>query len=169
MKNLKTIGVLVAVVAVVMTAMSLLLPTPHVYAVGPTQTSYFITAPGGSDPCENPSVLKTSASVAVTTAATTNLVTAVAGDFVTVCKWQLSVVGTSPTVQFEYGTDVSTACDTGATALTGAMAIVTTTLFAATGTETTSLRTPVSQELCIVTGGTITGVEGYITYVQQPY
>jgi hypothetical protein len=139
------------------------------FAAGPTSTAYFITAANNSDPCENVSVLKSSASVAITSATTTNLVSAVSGDYISVCNWQVSVVGTSPTVQFEYGTTVSTACDTGATALTGAMAIPTTTLFTPASGNGLKLRVPVSQQLCLVSGGTITGIEGYITYVQAVY
>jgi hypothetical protein len=158
----------VAVLLVIALTMAVI-PPPAAHAVGPTQTSYFITAPAGSDPCENPSVTKFSAPIAITSATTTNLLSAVSGDYITVCKWQFTVVGTSPTIQFEYGTTASTACDTGATALTGAMAIPTTTIFISIGAENMSLRTPISQQLCLVTGGTITGVEGYFTYTQQPY
>jgi hypothetical protein len=170
MKNLKTFGVIAVFLVVVLGSMSLLLSAPHAFAVGPNITSYFITAPSGSDPCQNPSVAKASASVAITSATTTALVTPTTGNFISLCKFQFTVVGTNPTVQFEYGTVTSTACDTGATALTGAMAIPTTTIFVGVSSDGLMLRTPVvSQELCLVTGGTITGVEGYITYVSQPY
>jgi hypothetical protein len=132
-------------------------------------TNYFITAPKGSDPCQNPSVAKQSQSVAITSATTSNIISAVAGNFVSVCSWQLTVVGTSPTIQFEYGTTTSTACDTGATALTGAMAIPTTTIFVPPSGSEIRLRTPVSQQLCLVSGGTITGIEGFVVFTSQPF
>jgi hypothetical protein len=159
----------VASVALLLAALSFWVPTPALRAAGPSGLSLFQPAAVGSDPCQNPSITKTSASVAVTSATTTNLVSAVTSDYITVCKWQLTVVGTNPTIQFEYGTTASTACDTGATALTGAMAIPTTTIFTSNGSTDTSVRTPVSQQLCLVTGGSITGVEGYVTYVQALY
>jgi hypothetical protein len=142
------------------------------FAAGPTSTSFIITAQSGSDPCQNPSVLKQSAAVSVTTAATTAIVTPVSGDYITVCKWQLNVVGTSPTVEFEYGTVTTTACDTGATALTGAVPVATTTTYTPAANDELNLRVGVvSQELCIVSGGTLsgTGMTGYVVYVQQPY
>lgn len=158
----------VAVLMVIAITMAVI-PPPSAKAVGPTQTSYFITAPVGSDPCENPSVPKASGSISVSSATTTNLVTAVSGDYVTVCKWQIYASGTSPTIQFEYGTDVSTACDTGATALMGALPVATTTTTINVPSGLT-LRTPVSQELCLVTGGSSTlSYVGYFTYTQQPY
>jgi len=162
-------GVTASVTAVFIIACALVFPAPHAFGVGPSGLSYFVTAQVGSDPCQNPSVGKLTIPIAITSATTTNLVSAIAGNYVTVCKWQMTVVGTSPTIEFEYGTTVSTACDTGATALTGPMAIPTTTIFVSPSATDTTLRTPVSQELCMLTGGTITGVEGYMSYVSQPY
>src|SRR5580658_5541915 len=150
-------------IALLLIALSFWVPTPALRAAGPSGLSLFQTAAVGSDPCQNPSLVKSSAPIAVTSATTTNLVTAVTGSYITVCKFQLSVVGTSPAVQLEYGTDTSTACDTGAAALTGAMVIPTTTIFASIGAENDTLRTPVSQELCLVTTGTGSPTfEGYI-------
>ena len=167
----RNFGISLVAALMVVAAVTIILttsPTP-VHAVGPATYTISSTVPTGSDPCENISIPKASASVAITSATTTNLVSAVAGNFITVCGFQMSVVGTSPTVQFEYGTTVSTACDTGATALSGAFAIPTTTIFVNGGGAGLKLRTPVSQQLCLVTGGTITGVEGYISYVSSPY
>ena len=163
-------SLIVAAVLFTFTLTALFNPLPIARAVGPTQTSYFITAPSGSDPCENPSVVKSSGSISVASATTTNLVTAVAGDFISVCKWQVYASGTAPTIQFEYGTDVSTACDTGATALMGAFPVATTTIVVNAPSDGLTLRTPVSQELCLVTGGSSTlSYVGYFTYVQAPY
>jgi hypothetical protein len=168
----KSVNVLMFGVAaiLVLALMVMIAPEQHLLAAGPSGLSLFQTAAVGSDPCQNPSLVKSSAPIAVTSATTTNLVTAVTGSYITVCKFQLSVVGTSPTVQFEYGTDTSTACDTGAAALTGAMVIPTTTIFASIGAENDTLRTPMSQELCLVTTGTGSPTfEGYVTYVQAAY
>ena len=143
----------------------------HVFAA-PTGLSLFQTAAVGSDPCENSSVLKQSASVSVTTAATTALVSPIAGDYISVCKWQLNAVGTSPTIEFEYGTVTTTACDTGATALTGAVPVATTTTYTPASGGGLNLRVGVvGQELCMLSGGTLsgTGITGYVVYTQQPY
>ena len=169
-KLFNAIGISAMVIAVA--AMLMVAVPQHASAVGPTNLSYSITAPAGSDPCQNPSVLKQSASFSVTTAATTAVVTPIAGDFISVCRWQLNAVGTSPTIQFEYGTVASTACDTGATVLTGAVPVATTTTYTGPGGDGLLLRVGVvSQELCIVSGGTLsgTGVTGFVTYVQAPY
>jgi hypothetical protein len=149
----------------------MLSPPTIVRAVGPTGLSLFQTAAAGSDPCQNPSVLKQSASIAVTTATTTALVTPIAGDYISVCKWQIYASGTAPSIVFEYGTVASTACDTGATVLTGTMPITTGTTVVNSSSDGLSLRVGVvSQELCLVTAGTSTPTwEGYVTYVQQPY
>jgi hypothetical protein len=165
-KILQATGFVVCLFALMAVVSFFVSPQVHAAVNG---TYYFITAQAGSDPCENPSVTKFSVPVAISTATTTNLLSAVTGDYITVCKYQFSVVGTSPTVQFEYGTTVSTACDTGAASLSGAMSIPTTTTAISIGAESMTFRTPAGVQLCLVTGGTTPSVQGYITYVQQPY
>ena len=161
-------GLFLAVLALAVIGVLAFMPAQRAYAVGPTSTSYFITAPGSSDPCQNPSVLKSVAPIAITSNTTTAIVTAVSGSHITVCKWQYSAIGTTTAVTWEYGTVASTACDTGATVLTGAMLYATAGIYTNSTSDGLTLRTPKSQELCILTAGT-TGLQGYVTYVQAVY
>jgi hypothetical protein len=167
-KILKAAGFTIALFGLM--GVAALFISPQARSASVNGTYYMITPPGGSDPCQNPSVLKLSAPIAITSATTTNLLSAVSGDYITVCKFQIYASGTAPSVEFEYGTTVSTACDTGATALTGTIPIPTGTVFNSIGAENDTIRTPVSQQLCLVTAGTSTPTwEGYFTYTQQPY
>jgi hypothetical protein len=117
-----------------------------------------------SDACRNPSIPKSTVAIAVTTAATTQLVAPSGTTAVTLCSLQANVVGTTPTLLLEYGT--STAC-TGTHALTGTIPVATGTYFS-TGNDV-SIVTPASQGLCLVSGGTLTttGIQGFATFVQQ--
>lgn len=163
------VNIIGAIVVIALIALAALVgPTPKALAVGPGSSQYFTTVPVGSDPCQNPSVLKQSAAISISSATTTNIVTAVTGSYVTVCKWQFSSTGTTATVTWEYGTDVSTACDTGTTALTGAELYATAGIQVNASTDGLTLRTPISQELCILSAGS-PNLQGYLTYVQQPY
>lgn len=166
---LKThVSSLIAVAALCgMLGIALYVPsTPnHVFAqVGPSGS--FVLFPSGSDPCSNPSIPKSQVKVAISTATTTELVAAAAGKSVYGCAFQASDVGTSPTLVFEYGTKVSTACDTGATALTGTIVVATGTILAI-HPSATFVQTIAANELCLVSGGTTPSVQGYFTYVQQ--
>jgi hypothetical protein len=109
-------------------------------------------------------VAKSTVAIAVTTAATTQLVAPSGTKAVYLCSLQASVVGTSPTLLIEYGT--STTC-VGTTALTGTIPVATGTYFS-TGNDA-AIATPASQGLCLVSGGTLTttGVQGFATFVQQ--
>ena len=135
MKFKNYIGVFAALALVAAVSLVGPLHMPTASAAGPTTWTLFTTAASGSDPCQNPSLVKASAPIAITSATTTNLLSAVAGDYITVCKFQFYGSGTSPTFEFEYGTTTSTACDTGATALTGTIPITTTTIFASVGSD----------------------------------
>lgn len=117
------------------------------------------------DPCLSSAIAKSSTAISVTTATTTALVSAVTNKQVDVCSFSMGISGTTPGAAFEYGTKVSTDCDTGTTALTGLYT-------GATGTDVTDgfggtiFRAPPSNELCLVTTGT-PSVKGVVTYVQQ--
>ena len=84
------------------------------------------------------------------------LVDAVANQSIQVFAFSIDLGGTSPTAEFDYGTQASAACDSGATALTGAMAGALD-YFAA----------PVAKQLCLNLGGTNPTAEGWVTYVQK--
>lgn len=162
-------GIAVAAFLVIITMVCLLTPPSQhqMFAqVGPSGLNLVQTAAFPSDPCQNPSVVKLSAKLNVTTATTTEIVAPVAGKSIYVCRVLASVVGTSPTVQFESGTKVSTACDTNPVTITGAVAVPTTTIISWGGAETI-LNDPAATELCLVSGGTTPNILGWIDYVQQ--
>jgi hypothetical protein len=130
--------------------------------VNPVQASFTIP-----DPCQTQQ--RFSAPVNISTATTTNVVSAVAGEGIYVCGELLNVSTLSATIKFEYGTTVSTACDTGATALTGVIATPAaspSSPYIAQTSGFTLFQVPAGNQLCIVTTGTTPGVQGYVTYVQ---
>jgi hypothetical protein len=131
----------------------------------------FARAQGTStgDPCTM--YPKQSATAKITTATTTGLVPAIAGASIYVCDYQILHPGGTGTMALEYGTKVSTDCDTGATVLRGAFAYNTS---AGTpmiddypkGGNLTGLLVPASNELCALSTGTITQVVT-VSYVQR--
>lgn len=125
-----------------------------------TQTP--VTLAANTDPCADPNVAKSSVAISVTSATTTNLVSASGTTKVYVCAFEISSVG--GTSKLEYGTTSSTACDTGATALTGPFAAASNVNLSGGGTL---MSTPASQQLCIVSGASTTATAGVLTYVQQ--
>ena len=133
-------------------------------AITSTVASGSVSIVTTGDPCRNPNVAKSTVAIAVTTAATTQLVAPSGTKAVYLCSLQANVVGTSPTLLIEYGT--STTC-VGTTALTGTIPVATGTYFS-TGNDS-AIATPASQGLCLVSGGTLTttGIQGFATYVQQ--
>lgn len=122
-------------------------------------------SPNG-DPCQIPSVAKSSVAVNISSATTTNVVPLVAGQVTYVCGFNATVTGTTPTVLFKYGTNVGGACDTGATSLTGTYAPVTGTSVAIGGSGT-QFQAAAAKDLCITSGGTGPSVQGVLTYVQR--
>lgn len=132
--------------------------------VGPTGS--FVVYPTGSDPCQNPSIAKATAKVAISTATTTELVAAVAGKAVYLCAFESTVAGTSPTILFLTGTKVSTACDTSPVNLSGVFAITSGSIFPIHPTMTAT-QSAASGELCLTSGGTTPSIQGFFTYVQQ--
>lgn len=105
----------------------------------------------------------TSHAVAITSATTTELVASdPLGRSVIVCGIFLTISGTNPTAVLKYGTKASSACDTAAVVLTGAMVLTAgVTTFGNGGIAI--LATPGGQELCLTSGGTPT-IEGWIYY-----
>lgn len=139
--------------------------SPAAAATVITSGTISLSNAAGTDPCANPSVAKSSAVVNISGAAGTTQLVAVSGTTsVYACGFQATVVGTTPTVLFEYGT--STDC-TGTHALTGTMAIVTTSTVNLGFGGSTVFKAPASQGLCLVAGGTTPSIQGVLTYVQQ--
>lgn len=117
-----------------------------------------------NDPCADSTVGKTTVPVAVSTATTTKLVDVPTGGKSTaLCKCDLTVAGTTPTIKFEYGTRGSADCDTGTTALSGSFA-PTAGSFLPIGGSYTAAWTPAGNQLCLVSTGTGASVQGVCTY-----
>jgi hypothetical protein len=77
----------------------------------------------GGDFCQGPNPAKSSAAISITSSGSGEhqLIAAVANQGIHVCAYVFDLGGTNPTAEFDYGTQTSTACDTGTTALTSAM------------------------------------------------
>ena len=128
----------------------------------PIAGNVLVNAPGLGDPCQNPGVAKSTVSVAISTATTTQLVALAAGKSVYQCGFAASF-GATTTAQFEYGT--GSACGTGTTVLTGAYAPATGGILTLSA-ESAHFNTPAGNALCLVSTGT-GGINGALTFVQQ--
>ena len=136
-------------------------------SVGITNTA------GSTDPCQNPSVVKSSAKISLSSTTASQLVALASGKIVYVCGFSAVIQGSATTVgtlQFEYGTQTTNPCDTGATTLTpalpGNISPNVPTVIPMPGGYT-QFATTASQQLCAVATGTTISVQGYVTYVQQ--
>jgi hypothetical protein len=119
-----------------------------------------------ADPCLNPSIMMASVVVNQASSITAALVPAVTNKSIYVCGFAASAVGTNPTLNFKYGTQVSTACDTGAVNLTGPINPSATVGMLNLSNARTVFAAPASNQLCLVTAATTT-VTGVLTYIQQ--
>lgn len=135
-------------------------------AVAATPAIVVAQSPNGADPCANPNVAKSSVALNIASAISTKVVALTSSQIIYVCGYSGTVTGTSPTVQFTYGTNVAAECDTGATILTGAMEPVDGSFIAAF-TPATMFKTAASKDLCVVTTGTTPHFKGVLTYVKQ--
>ena len=115
-----------------------------------------------TDPCQSKSVTKSSVVLNVTTSA--QVIAASGSTIIYVCGFTMTVGGTAPTYQFQYGT--GSVCATGLTNLTGKFA-PTVGSFNSYNPGMTAFPTTASQALCVATGGTTPSVQGVLTYVQQ--
>lgn len=131
--------------------------------------SVFAQGTSTGDPCTM--YPKQSFTAKISSATTTALVSAIAGASIYVCDYQILHPGGTGTMALEYGTKVSTDCDTGATVIRGAFAYNTS---AGTpmiddypkGGNITGLLVPASNELCALSTGTIVQVVT-VSYVQR--
>jgi len=126
--------------------------------------------PSSVDPCQSPSIAKSSAPINITTATTTQIVGLVSGKTIYPCA--ISVQENSNTgnitYQWEYGT--GSACGTGTAALSGPFATDNSQIASQSLGGLTLMAIPVSNALCLVTTGTPgtnAGVFGFVSYVQQ--
>jgi hypothetical protein len=115
-----------------------------------------------ADPCQNGIYAKSSIPLALTASA--QLIAASGSTSIYVCGFAATAAGTSPTLQFEYGT--GTTCGTGTTVLTGAFAPTAGSFIGALG-AVTQFTVPSGSNLCAILGGTTPSVQGYLTYVQR--
>lgn len=114
------------------------------------------------DPCLDPNLVKTSAALNVT--ATAQVVPLSSGLLIYVCGWSATAGGTTPTLQWEYGT--GSTCGTGTTVLTGTY-LPTVGAWMSTGGAGTVVKAPASNALCMVVSGTTPSIQGVVSYVQQ--
>lgn len=126
--------------------------------------------PVQADPCSY--AVKSSASINISSATTTQLVAISGSTAIYVCGFTVTInqiITTANTIQFEYGT--STNC-TGVNKLTGLFGAggitaglpIAVTYGYGTGTIFTA---PASNGLCALTAGTTPNIQGVLTYVQQ--
>lgn len=124
-----------------------------------------------NDPCSY--AAKSSASISVTSATTTQLVAISGSTVIYTCGFAITIAPsatTADTAQFEYGT--STNC-TGTNALTGTLGNGDLTTAAPPlpvtygSGNSTIFKTAAANGLCIVTAGNTVNVQGVLTYVQQ--
>ena len=117
-----------------------------------------------ADFCQSSNPAKQSVAISITSSGGGEhlLVAAAANQVVQVCAFIFDLGGTNPTAQFDYGTQTSTACDTGTTHLTGAMS-------ASKSSEgpLDVFTAPAGNQLCINLGGTSPTAVGVLTYVQK--
>jgi hypothetical protein len=117
----------------------------------------------GGDWCQSPNPAKSSAVINASGTGETLLVAAVAKQATQVCGFTYDLGGTTPTAEFDYGTQASAACDTSATPMTGAMTSTSRTVEAPLDIFTA----PMAKQLCLKLGGTNPTAVGVITYVQK--
>ena len=115
-----------------------------------------------TDPCQNGAYAKSSVPLALTTSS--QLIAASGSTSIYVCGFAATAAGTSPTLQFAYGT--GTTCATGTVNLTGAFAPTAGTELATHG-AVTQFSAPSGNNLCAIVGGTSPSIQGYLTYVQR--
>lgn len=102
-------------------------------------------------------------STATTTAVQAAAASGVAGRVTHVRAYSLVAAGAT-TVKFEYGTQATNPCDTGTTALTGAMTM-TTGVPLTVAAPIDLFTAPSGNQLCIVQTGSVQ-LSGFVTYVQ---
>lgn len=129
--------------------------------------------PGATDPCQSVSALKSSVSISITAATTTQLVAPSGSTAVYVCGATFTVAPsatTADTIQFITGTGAtcggSTVTKTGTFGngdLTSAAPVVPIS-FADPGT---SFSAAASSGVCVITTGTAVNVQGILTFVQE--
>src|SRR5581483_317833 len=118
--------------------------------------TYFFNKPGtviqttGVDPCQSTSVAKQTAAINIVAAGTSQVVAPNSNTTVFVCGYQVSVSGTTPTLQWEFATPAN--CASGVTFATGAIAPTSGSVLTISPGSTVMKGTS-GQGFCAVTGG----------------
>jgi hypothetical protein len=128
----------------------------------PIATETITNVAGTTDPCQNPSVLKSSAVISVASAGEASLVALSTTKAIYVCGVVDGSAGTTPSLVLQYGTVAG--CASGTTALTGAIPFTSGGVLNL-GWHGTIVTAPVGDVLCALTVGA--GHYGVVTYVQQ--
>ena len=117
----------------------------------------------GVDWCQSSNVPKESVAISLTAVGEHQVVALETGEPIQVCGYSYDLGGTTPTLEFDYGTRTTTDCDTGTIALTGAMSAATRDVVATLNLLTARG----SNQLCIKLGGTSPTAVGVITFAQK--
>lgn len=121
-----------------------------------------------ASPCDDPgSVIQYALINAGTSAATYTLVAPSAKQQVHLCSLTGTIAGTTPTMQFVYGTTTSTPCDTNAVNISGLM-VPTSGQYITAGWGSDLFETPAGNSLCVTLGGTSPSFQGFLSYVAWP-
>jgi hypothetical protein len=129
----------------------------------PINTNVQANLSGFGDPCQNPSVTKSSVAISIATATTTQVIALASGKAIYVCGLTDGSAGTTPSLTVEYGT--GSACGTGTTVLTGVEPFTSGSSITMGYGGSTAMTVPSGNALCLVTVGTNHG--GVLSYVQQ--
>lgn len=106
-----------------------------------------------------------SAPINISTATTTKLVAGVSGKSTLVLHWDAVAAGTG-NLTLEYGTTTTTACDTGAVALTGPYPLAAQARVEAGNGQGEIFALPAGADLCAVTSAAVQ-YSGSVTYMQN--
>jgi hypothetical protein len=116
----------------------------------------------GADRCQGQNPAKQSAVINCSGTGECKLVDTVANQSIQVCAYSFDLGGTTPSAEFDYGTQAITACDTSAAPLTGAM-----TASKPMAGPLDYFTAPTAKQLCLNLAGTNPTAVGVITYVQK--
>lgn len=118
-----------------------------------------------ADPCLSPAIHKLSVVINIASATTTSIIAPVTDAKIYICGFSLTISGTTnPSFQLEYGTGAT--CGTGTVVLTGSFLGGAATAPTHIMHDKTVEVSPVSQRICVVTGGTAPNAQGVLTYTQ---
>ena len=116
-----------------------------------------------ADPCQNPSVAKSSTAIALASTTATAVVALVSGKTVYVCGASYTLAGTTPTSIWSS----AATCGSSPTNLTGTIAPTAGSLVTLGYGGHVTFKNTSGQNLCLTLSGTSPSAQGVLTYVQQ--